>query len=353
MTREELKDKIKDYIQYCRAHRDELLNIQPTNKFGLPNYVKEKVDFHLNRTFECSTTGGADGYMTPFAFCRRGGIGNVKSAEMFGFKLVNKKRSPKKECKKIAENQMYPGFAGIVPTDDIDLVPSFIDSDGLPQHNDPNEDPALDGLEQSAKAGQNSMYEKKNKKKMIKLKDLIVKEDVALNNLNTDNPQQHQRTQQTIAKQPASVETPVVNVSTYNIQNDFSQFDLALKNCTEQTKIKYQKAIQDKIIGRKIVLRASKGYKQPESDYTVNVTGVQLDFYYDRYVIIVVGREEKKQKVGKFFVKPGFKIKILGAADTKGNDNYQIAKSRALVSNPSQSTDNINTKPNTNVTASN
>ncbi len=352
MTREELKSKIGEYIKYCREHRDELLNIKSDNRFNLPDYVKEKVDFHIRKTLEASTSGAAGAYMTPFAFSRRGEIGNVKAAEMFGFKLVKPTRSSKHECNELNENQVYPGFAGIAPTDGIDMVPSFIDADGLPQHNDPNEDPALDGHEQSEKAEQNPIYEKK--KKMIKLKDLLVKEDIAVNNnVGVNSRPQPKPLSPQAQPQEQPTQKPVVNVFAYNVQNDFSQFDMALKNCTEQTKIKYQKVIQDKIIGKKIVLRASKGYKQPESDYTVNVTGVQLDYYYDRYVIIVIGREEKKQKVGKFFVKPGFKIKILGAADTKGADDYQIAKSQALVSEPSQSNNNMSQKVNTNVTASN
>ena len=90
-------------------------------------------------------------------------------------------------------------------------------------------------------------------------------------------------------------------------------------------------------MGKKIVVRASKGYKQPETDYTINVTGVAIDYYYDRYVIIIIGREENKQKVAKFFVKPGFKLKILGNADNlKPKDQYQVAKSKALVEPNSQ-----------------
>ena len=98
-----------------------------------------------------------------------------------------------------------------------------------------------------------------------------------------------------------------------------------------------QKSIQDKILGKKLVVRASKGYKQPETDYTINVTGVAIDYYYDRYVIIIIGREENKQKVAKFFIKPGFKLKILGNADNlKPKDQYQVAKSKALVEPESQ-----------------
>ena len=101
-------------------------------------------------------------------------------------------------------------------------------------------------------------------------------------------------------------------------------------------------AAKDKILGKKIVVRASKGYKQPETDYTINVTGVAIDYYYDRYVIIIIGREENKQKVAKFFIKPGFSIKILGSADLKPKDQYQVAKSKALVS-PQQSATPTNT----------
>ena len=85
------------------------------------------------------------------------------------------------------------------------------------------------------------------------------------------------------------------------------------------------------------MVRASKGYKQPETDYTINITGVAIDYYYDRYVIIIIGREENKQKVAKFFVKPGFKLKILGNVDNlKPKDQYQVAKSKALVEPNSQ-----------------
>ena len=64
-----------------------------------------------------------------------------------------------------------------------------------------------------------------------------------------------------------------------------------------------------------------------------------IDYYYDRYVIIIVGREENKQKVAKFFIKPGFKVKILGNSDNlKPKDQYQVAKSKALVSTQQSAT---------------
>ena len=132
--------------------------------------------------------------------------------------------------------------------------------------------------------------------------------------------------------------TTNVNLKTYDILTDFTKFDQQLKNSTESLKNNLQKQIQDKILGKKVVIRASKGYKQPEIDYTVNVTGVSIDYYYDRYMIIVIGREERKQKISKFFIKSGFKIKILGSADNlKPTDKYQVAKSKALVEPDKQS----------------
>ncbi len=49
-------------------------------------------------------------------------------------------------------------------------------------------------------------------------------------------------------------------------------------------------------------------------DYVVNVSGVSIDFYYEKYVIIVKGREQGKQKESEYFVKSPYQIKILGNA---------------------------------------
>lgn len=149
--------------------------------------------------------------------------------------------------------------------------------------------------------------------------------------------------QQSPIPTPQSKTTPPVDIKSYDVLPDFTAFDTKLKNGTEVLKNNLQKTIQDKILGKKVVVRASKGYKQPETDYTINVTGVAIDYYYDRYVIIIIGREENKQKVSKFFIKTGFKVKIFGAADNlKPKDKYQVAKSKALVE-PQQSTVATNT----------
>jgi hypothetical protein len=285
---------------------------------------------------EASTTGtgavasgpvavGGDAARTPFAFSKRGARPDTYT--QLGYKLAKPiKRSPGYKL----ENQMYSQPAYGTPAQAIELGSTYTDENGLVQHNDPDMDPNLVGYKQGAlpfTEGFNGLkYEQEGQQAAQP-----VQQSVPVANTAQQQP-----------KQKTSV-NPTVDVKSYDVLPDFTSFDTKLKNSTEVLKNNLQKTIQDKILGKKIVVRASKGYKQPEADYTINVTGVAIDYYYDRYVIIIIGREENKQKVAKFFIKPGFKIKVLGNADNlKPKDKYQVAKSKALVE-PQQSATPTNT----------
>jgi len=299
--------------------------------------IENQVDAELKKN-EASTTGtmgvatggahmGGDIGTTPFAFNRKGARPSV--VHQAGF-------TPTKKVKKSQnyklENQMYSEPAYVTPAQNIEPVSTYRDQNGLVQHGDPELDPGLAGHEQ----GQLPMTEQ-----AIKLVKKIRKEGVG----GLIYKLQHEVEGQPVAEPATAASTaqpnPVatkpktsnvdINVQSYNVQTDFTDFDSKLKDSTEQLKTNLQRKIQDAILDKKIVVRASKGYKQPEADYTINVTGVNIDYYYDRYVIVITGREESKQKVAKFFIKPGFKIRILGKADVKPKDQYQIAKSKALV----------------------
>lgn len=281
-------------------------------KASLKEKLKKALEaFKLRQ--EASTTGtmgvatggahiGGDIGTTPFAFSRKGARPSV--VHQAGFTPAKKvKKSPNYKL----ENQMYSEPAYSTPAQNIEPVPTYRNKDGLVQHNDPEIDPNLVGFKQ----GQLPFTE-------------------GINGLKYE--QEEQSTPQSIQQPTQQKVVPQINLTSYDVQPDFTSFDQKLKNSTESLKINLQKTIQDKILGKKIVVRASKGFKQPEADYTINVTGVSIDYYYDRYVIIILGREENKQKMAKFFIKPGFKIKILGNADKlKPKDQYQLAKSKALV----------------------
>ncbi len=283
-------------------------------KPSLKEKVKKAIEaFRLRQ--EASTTGtmavatggvqvGGDAARTPFAFSRRGARPDtIKQGGYSLAKTINRSKNY------ALENQMYSEPAYVTPAQNIEPVPTYKNKDGLVQHNDPNIDPNLVGFKQ----GQLPVTE-------------------GINGLKYEQEGQPATQPQQPAVQPTQQTTPQVDITSYDIQPDFTAFDQKLKNSTESLKVNLQKTIQDKILGKKIVVRASKGFKQPEADYTINVTGVSIDYYYDRYVIIIIGREENKQKVAKFFVKPGFKVKIMGNADKlKPKDQYQVAKSKALV----------------------
>ena len=63
----ELRDNIKKYIQYCRDHKDELLNVEKSNSFNLPPYIKKKIDEKFGLQLEVTTSSAVGAYSTPFA----------------------------------------------------------------------------------------------------------------------------------------------------------------------------------------------------------------------------------------------------------------------------------------------
>lgn len=332
------RDIVKKYAQHYRDSELSRIDKQRYNAWlqshadkipsQLRNVIKKQVDAKLKKTNEASTTAGVPGVMTPFAFdSNKKSPGNVRAATQFGFKLAK----PVNRSKDLElENQMYSEPAYVTPAQNIEPVATYRDENGLVQHGDPELDPGLAGHEQGQLPMTEQAVKLVKKMRMEGVGGLIYKLQREVEGQPVAQPAPAAPPAQPA---PTAPQTPSVdvNLQSYDIQPDFTNFDLKLKGSTEQLKTDLQRKIQDAILDKKIVIRASKGYKQPEADYTINVTGVNIDYYYDRYVIVIIGREESKQKVAKFFIKPGFKIKILGKADVKPKDQYQIAKSKALV----------------------
>lgn len=116
------------------------------------------------------------------------------------------------------------------------------------------------------------------------------------------------------AQQPQGSEQGQGDPNLYDAKNDLTDFETRVSQSTLQNKGEFQNKILSKIGNKQVQLRASKGYGQPEKDYVVNVSGVSIDFYYEKYVIIVKGREQGKQKESEYFVKAPYQIRILGNA---------------------------------------
>jgi hypothetical protein len=104
---------------------------------------------------------------------------------------------------------------------------------------------------------------------------------------------------------------------TYNLKFDIDDFENKISQSSEKLKNDFKDKILSKIGNKKIQIRASKGYGQPEKDFIVNVDTVSIDFYYEKYVVVIKGREPNKQKEGEYFIKPPYVIKLLGAASAQ------------------------------------
>lgn len=93
----------------------------------------------------------------------------------------------------------------------------------------------------------------------------------------------------------------------YDWTKDFNSFKQTTDSATEWAKAKFQKALSAKVMGKSVVVRGSRGYKQPVKDYKIDqVTGVDINDYYDNWVVVL------KNKSGKeYFLNPGFKLQVV------------------------------------------
>jgi hypothetical protein len=94
-----------------------------------------------------------------------------------------------------------------------------------------------------------------------------------------------------------------------------------MNTATEEVKNRFEQAINSKLKGKKIRARASRGYKQFEKDYDIDVVGVSIDDYYDNYVVVAKGKNGKD-----YFLKPGFKVQILGNSEAEQPEQPQQAE---------------------------
>lgn len=98
----------------------------------------------------------------------------------------------------------------------------------------------------------------------------------------------------------------------YDLGRDFANFKRTIDGTSEQIKAKFEAAIGAKLNGKRVRARASRGYKQYVKDYEFDVSKVTLDDYYDNYVVVAHDNTTPKPK--EYFLKPGFKIDIIGPA---------------------------------------
>jgi hypothetical protein len=96
----------------------------------------------------------------------------------------------------------------------------------------------------------------------------------------------------------------------YDWTREFDIFKNTINSATESAKLRFEKALSGKVLNKPVLVRASKGYKQPIKDYEIKrVTKVDINDFYDDWVVVFKNEFNKE-----FFLTPGYKIKVMGAA---------------------------------------
>jgi len=108
---------------------------------------------------------------------------------------------------------------------------------------------------------------------------------------------------------PVAAAQPSNASQEYNAGLDFTNFERTIATYTENAKNQLQAKLLNLTNGKQVSLRSSKGYGQPIKDYIINVKNVSIDYYYDRYVIVLKDENDKE-----YFLEPNSKIRILGPA---------------------------------------
>jgi len=98
----------------------------------------------------------------------------------------------------------------------------------------------------------------------------------------------------------------------YDLGKDFSNFHRYIDGADSQIVQKFEQNIGSNLVGKRVRARASRGYKQYVKVYEFDVTKVTLGDYYDNYVVIAYDSTTPKPK--EYFLKPGFKVQIIGPA---------------------------------------
>jgi len=121
----------------------------------------------------------------------------------------------------------------------------------------------------------------------------------------------------------------------YDLGKDFSNFRRSIDGTFDQIKQKFEQSIGAQLNGKRVRARASRGYKQYVKDYEFDVSKITLDDYYDNYVVVAHDNTTPKSK--EYFLKPGFKIQILGQASGQPSQGVQTSTEKPEVPLPSPS----------------
>lgn len=151
---------------------------------------------------------------------------------------------------------------------------------------------------------------------MYKLKKLLIELGQADSAPSPTPPTQPQQPQQ-----PANDSQNQANMIDWT--TNFETFEHTITQATETAKSQFEKALMGKILGKTIIVRSRKGYKQPVvKDYEIDrVTRVSLNDSHGEWVVVVNNSANKE-----YYLEKGFKITIKGAGTSPDQASAETPK---------------------------
>ncbi len=96
----------------------------------------------------------------------------------------------------------------------------------------------------------------------------------------------------------------------YDFTRDFKNFESTIEKSKQQAKKKFLDKMNQMVKDKKVTVNASRGYGQPQKDYTIDkVTKASVDWYYNKNVVVLTDENGKE-----YFLTPGVNVKIEAAA---------------------------------------
>ena len=117
----------------------------------------------------------------------------------------------------------------------------------------------------------------------------------------------------------------------YDVGTEKNEFESSVATATEAAKRKFEDSMKQKVVGKRVKIRASRGQPgQPEKDYVIEkVASISVDWYWKQYVVVF-----KDDKNKEFFLKPGFKVEVFDAVQPGAKPGAQQAPTEPQAKTP-------------------
>jgi len=89
-----------------------------------------------------------------------------------------------------------------------------------------------------------------------------------------------------------------------------SDFRHSIKDFTVKAKEQFENEVLSKIKGKDVTIVGSRGYKQPKKEYSFTVSAASIDWYYEKYFVVLKDEENQDH-----FVEDGTNIQVFGDTD--------------------------------------